>query len=307
MRSSPAIALLLVAAPAVLSSQSPTPAPTALDWSSEDSSRIAFLTTHGHARQAGRIAVWAPDDSLDAQWLDAFVDSLAAGVAGLDSLIGSPHPWQRIGSRTLQYYLSPGRFVSHASGNAAIFISLSHVRSGNGPFLHEAAHELLAPPAPFAPDEYGDSLAVARAESQYPLWLNEGFADYVAQTAAAATGFREGDIFEIGGLAVVDSACAARLAASPRRKEILTKVGDQGFLDALFTTDRAQVAPIYYTCSQSFTKYVVDRIGVRAVASLFPHVPDGTWLADLEASAGEPLGGVRRAWLEKLRVPPSDW
>ncbi|MEP7326081.1 MAG: hypothetical protein ABI836_09055 [Gemmatimonadota bacterium] len=253
---------------------------------------------------AGRIVVWAPDDSLDGGWLAALVDSLGRGVAGLDSLIGSPYPWQRIGSRPLNYYLSPGRFVSHASGNGAIFISLTRVRGRNAPFLHEAAHELLAPPVPFSPDEYRDSVAIARAEEKYPLWLNQGFADYVAQAVSAATGFKEGDVFEIGGLAVVDSVCAARRASSPRRKEILSKVGDQGFLDALFTTERADVAPIYYACSQSFTQYVVDRIGVRRVVALFPHVPDGTWLADLKAAAGAPLDRLRVAWLGTLGVQP---
>jgi hypothetical protein len=294
---------LLLAAPGLLSSQATTPT-TPLDWSSEDSARIAFLTTHGHGHPAGRIVVWAPDDSLDAAWLAAFVDSLGRGVAGLDSLIGSPYPWQRIGTRPLQFYLSPGRFVSHASGNASIFISLNRVRSGSAPYLHEAAHELLAPPVPFSPDEYGDSLAVARAEEKYPLWLNEGFADYVAQSVSAATGFKEGDVFEIGGLAVVDSVCAARLTTSPRRKEILSKVGDQGFLDALFTTERTDVAPIYYACSQSFTKYVVDRIGVRRVVALFPQVPSGAWLADLKASAGKSLDQLRLEWLGKLGVQP---
>jgi hypothetical protein len=235
----------------LLSSQA-TPPPTSLDWSSEDSARIAFLTTHGHGHPAGRIVVWAPDDSLDAGWLAAFVDFPRPrcgrpGFSHRESL-----SLQRIGIRPLQFYLSPGGSSSHASGNASIFISLNRVRSGSAPYLHEAAHELLAPPVPFSPDEYGDSLAVARAEEKYPLWLNEGFADYVAQSVSAATGFKEGDVFEIGGLAVVDSVCAARLTTSPRRKEILSKVGDQGFLDALFTTERTDVAPsIMHAASRS--------------------------------------------------------
>ena len=57
----------------------------------------------------------------------------------------------------------------------------------------------------------------------------------------------------------VDSTCAARLAESPRRSEILEKIGGQGRLEALFTEDRQTVAPTYYACSQAFTKYLVDR------------------------------------------------
>ena len=71
---------------------------------------------------------------------------------------------------------------------------------GTAPFLHEASHELLAPLPPYSPDEYPDSAAEQRAASEFPFWLSEGFADYLAQVVAAGAGCREGDVFEIGGL-----------------------------------------------------------------------------------------------------------
>jgi hypothetical protein len=179
-------------------------------------------------------------------------------------------------------------------------ISLNRVRQGQAPFLHEASHELLAPPPPFYPYEYPDSAAEERAAARFPQWLSEGLPDYLAQAAAAATGFREGDVFEIGGLTKVDSTCAARLSTSPRRPEILAKVGGQGRLDALLTTERQEVAPTFYACSHSFTKYLVDRIGVRAVVALFPSIQAGTWVADLAEAAGETLPALRRAWLRRL-------
>ena len=296
MRSLGCAALLLATLTVALWSQA-APAPAPLNWSADDSARVAFVTARGRAYRTAHVTVWAPADSLDAQWLPRFVDSLSASLAALESLIGGPYGWQRLGRRPVTYYLSPGRFVSHASGLGAVFISLSRVRQGGAPFLHEAVHELLAPPPPFSPDEYPDSLTQERAAAGFPLWLSEGLADYVAQATAAATGFREGDVFEIGGLARVDSVCVARLAASPRRAQILDKVGGQGFLEALFTTERAEVAPIYYACSQSFSKFLVERIGVRAVVALFPKVASGTWLTDVAAAAGKPLGAVRSDWL----------
>ena len=282
---------------ACLLAQTPAAPPAPLNWDSDDSARVAFLTAHGRAYTGAQVIVWAPPDSLDARWLASFVDSLATGVAALRRLMGGAYAWQRIGQRPVTFYLSPGRFVSHASGAGAVFISLARVRSGGAPYLHEAAHELLAPPAPFAPFEYADSVAEARAAARFPQWLNEGFPDYLAQATASATGFHEGDVFAIGGLAKVDSTCAARLAQSPRRAEILEKVGLQGRLAALFTTERAEVAPVFYACSQSFTKYVVDRVGVRTVVAAFPHIPGGTWVADLEAAAGTSLEALRSAWL----------
>jgi hypothetical protein len=281
----------------VLGAQTPPPAP--LDWSSDDSARVAFLTANGRAYTRPQVIVWAPLDSLDAKWLAAFVDSLAAGLDSMRRLIGA-HAWQRIGRGPVTYYLSPGRFVSHGSGVGAVFISLTRVRDRKAPYLHEAAHELLATLTPFFPFEYGDSIAAERAAAGFPYWLSEGLPDYLAQQAAGAAGFHEGDVFDIGGLAKVDSTCAARLAASPRREEILERVGRTGSLEALFTTDRPQVAPVFYACSQSFTKYVVDRVGIRAVVASIPSVPAGTWPAELEAAAGTSLEALRSAWLAAI-------
>jgi hypothetical protein len=215
-----------------------------------------------------------------------------------------PYTWQRLGSRPIRFYLSPGRFVSHADGRGGVFISLNRVRHRDAPFLHEAAHELLAPPPPFSPFEYPDSLDEERAAARFPFWLSEGLPDYLAQTTAAATGFPEGDVFAIGGLAKADSVCAARLAASSRQAEIRDRVGRPGRLEALFTTDRAEVAPVYYACSQSFTKRVVARLGLPAVVALFPRIPTRAWRTALESAAGEPLERLRRAWLTALGLTP---
>jgi hypothetical protein len=62
------------------------------------------------------------------------------------------------------------------------------------------------------------------------------------------------------------------------------------------------VAPIYYACSQSFTKYLVGRIGLPATVALFPRISDGSWRTVLETAAGESLEGVRRKWLTALGV-----
>jgi hypothetical protein len=293
-------ASLLLALSARLSAQSPAPA--ALDWASEDSSRIAFVTAHGQARQYPGVVIWALADSLDPAWFEPFEDSIAAGVRALRTLVGV-HSWQRIGRRPVVYYLSPGRFISHATGHDTVFIALGHIQRGWAPFLHEAAHELLDPPAPFAPFEYPDSLEGERALARFPYWLNEGMPDYLAQAVVQATGFREGDVFDIGGLARVDSTCGARLSGHPRRAEIAARIGGTGPLDALFTTEREQVAPAFYACSQSFTRFLVDRVGVEAMVALFPGIPDGTWLAELERRAGAALPALRRAWLASLHVP----
>ena len=86
MRTLGCSALLLATVTAALRSQA-APAPAPLNWSADDSTRVAFVTAHGRAYRAAHVTVWAPVDSLDAQWLPRFVDSLSASLATLDSLI----------------------------------------------------------------------------------------------------------------------------------------------------------------------------------------------------------------------------
>ncbi|MFN8571248.1 MAG: hypothetical protein U0132_04270 [Gemmatimonadaceae bacterium] len=271
-----------------------------LDWSAEDSSRIAELRASGQQVTRPHAVLWAPRDSIARATLAALADSVDRGLTAVMELIGAPMSWQRIGSNPVIYYLSPNRFVSHASGLGAVFIAVSRVRDGTAPFLHEALHELLAPHPPFWWDEYPDSINQAEHRAQQPLWLMEGMPDYLAQVAADRAGVHEGDVFQIGGNAGTDSACVNRVTASSKGDEILASVGRNQRLEALFTTDRATVAPAFYACSRSFAKFIVGRIGVPAAVDLFPAIQRGEWEQQLERVAREPTQGLRRAWLMSL-------
>jgi hypothetical protein len=214
-------------------------------------------------------------------------------------LIGAPLPWQRIGERRVVFYIAPDRFVSHASGMCDVFISFWRVPQGKAPFLHEALHELLAPHAPFSFWEFPDTIAQQQRAESSPLWLLEGLPDYLAQLAAARTGIPEGDVFDAGGAATIDSVCAARVRDNPRAAAAVEAIGRSGRPAQLFTTERTVVAPVFYPCSHSFTKFVVERIGIARTVALFPAIKAGNWEAVLSGHAG-PLADLRRAWARKL-------
>jgi hypothetical protein len=271
-----------------------------IDWSADDSSRIAWLEQHGRTVRGRYAIVVAPADSVAEVAQRALTDTLDRGVTALRKLMGAPHPWQRIAERPVKFYVSPDRFISHASGQDVVLVPLGRARNGTAPFLHEASHELLFARAPFTPWEYADTLVANKMDERWPLWLFEGLPDYLAQAVAASEHLHEGDVFTVGGLAVVDSVCAARANANPRRAELLRVVGATGRVDALFTTDRATVAPAFYACAQSMTKFLVERVGVRQIVALFPAIKTGSWEKDLGQAAGMPLVELRRRWLDKL-------
>jgi hypothetical protein len=196
--------------------------------------------------------------------------------------------------------------ISHASGQVVVFISMFHVRNGTAPYLHEALHELLAPPPPFFYREYPDTVMAEAKFQAMPYWLMEGLPDHLAQVAAARAGTREGDVFVIGGPSRADSACAARLDGHPFRSDLLRTLGGRGAVDQLFTTDRIRVAPAFYACAQSFAGYLVETIGLERSVALFPAIRRGDWIPELERAAFMPLDTLRARWQSRLGLagPP---
>lgn len=281
----------------------PAPAPQTLDWNADDSAHIAWLDTHGRRMAAGGVVVAAPPEEMPEAWQAALVDSLDRGVVELRRLIGS-HSWQRMGDQPIRYYLVSERMISHASGKGVVFISMFHVRNGQAPYLHEAAHELLAPPPPFFYAEYPDTVEAEAKFQAMPYWLAEGLPDVLARQAASAAQTVEGDVFKIGGLGKADSTCAARLRDNPYRAPLLRAIGGEGAVDALFTTDRPKVAPTFYACAQSMANYLVARIGMEAAVALFPVMKSGDWHGSFERAVGMPVAAFGAAWRARLGLDP---
>jgi hypothetical protein len=295
-RTPPGSALLLLAA----CYSSGPPAAQPLRWNAGDSAHVALLDAEGR-RIAGRhVVVHVLPLEMPEVWQAALVDSLDRGIAELHRLMGAPLSWQRIGGRPVRYYLVSERMISHASGQGVVFISMFHVRNGTAPYLHEALHELLAPPPPFFYREYPDTVMAEAKFQAMPYWLMEGLPDYLAQVAAARAGTREGDVFATGGPDRADSTCAARLEGHELRSELLRTLGGRGAVDQLFTTDRIRVAPAFYACAQSLAGYLVGTIGVDRTVALFPAIREGEWIPVLERAAAVPLDTLRARWQSRL-------
>jgi hypothetical protein len=273
-----------------------------LRWRDDDSLHVAALRS-GVSVAGRRVVAWFPRDSVPAGHMRALVDSLDAALPALQRFVGGPYPWQRLGNGRVTYYFAPGRFVPHTS-DSAVFIPLWRMKAGAAPHLHETVHVLTLPSAPYYPWELGDSVVVARVRARLPLWLAEGYADYVAKGVAAELPFNEGNGLATGTHAQVDSICAERLRG-PRGAEVARYVGAPGVLPALFTTDRNEVAPTFYACSSSFTKFLAERTDAPFLASLFPHIIAGGMEARLRARTGRTLPDLRREWLERIGAPAS--
>jgi hypothetical protein len=265
-----------------------------LNWSADDPTRIAYLHEHGVRVEGQQVIVWLPPEALAEPQRQELVDNLDRGVTALRALIGA-HPWQRLRDQKITYYISPERFIAHATGRATILMPLARLQEGRAPFLHESVHELLFPQPPSSPDDLSN-VGMRVPLTSRPGWLIEGMADYVAQTVAAETGFAEGDVFNVGGLARADTTCVQRLQG-PRGAEVLRFIGEAGAPEALFTTERQAVAPTFYACAQSFTKFLVARIGLPAMVELFPLIREGKVDERLAQLTQSSLPLLRAEWL----------
>ena len=302
--------LSITCVPSILVAASQQPAQR-LDWSADDGRRISDLHEHGRRTEGKMAVLWSPAGVLDDGASAQLIERLDKGIAALRQLIGT-HAWQEVRDEKLRFYVSDDQFVSHATSGGVVLIQLPRLRDGRAPFLHEAAHALLARPIARGGAPPLDSATQDRLIATRPQWLVEGIADHLAQTAAQMAGVSEGDVFDIGGLGKVDHTCATRMATATG-KEIGRYIGVLDAPTALFTTDRFEIAPIFYACAFSYTKFLAAQIGLQELIALMELQsrvnratdpisigPDGV-LPRVETLTGKPTEKVQAEWLKHVQ------
>ncbi len=260
-----------------------------------DSERVAYLTENGVRVEVGRVVVWLPPDTLSSAERRSLVERLSRGLEAVEGFTYGPRRWQRFRRPRVEYYFHPSRFGSHANPDGWVFIPFELLQDGRAPILHETTHALLNPPAPYLPEEYADEEEARAAYASWPLWLTEGLTDYIAKTVSAQTGIPEGDVFDLGSADEMDSGCA-RMLSLPAGAEVMPFIGAPGAPDSL-RQRRREVAPIFYGCAASFSKFLVGLLGIEPIVDLIPE-PDPH--GKLEELTGMSIEMLRSSWLEHI-------
>ena len=284
-------------------------APQQLNWSADDSKRIAALHQAGMRTDGQKAVLWTPPGAIDCAHAAQLMERLDKGVTELRLVIGS-HSWQYVKDQRIVFYVSDDQFVSHALGDESVIIPLIRLQDGRAPFIHEAAHALVSR-GPFSDQQPLAPAVLDRVRATRPQWLTEGIADYLAQTAVKRAVITDGDVFDNGGIDQIDTTCARRLA-TPAGQEIAPLIGSTGTFPALFTTERGKYAPAFYACAFSYTKYLAALIGNNELIGLMDLMskidrstnpvtigPDGV-LPRIEKLTGKSAPAVRAEWLASL-------
>jgi hypothetical protein len=249
---------------------------------------VETLHARGAKLERARNVVWFDPDELARADGDRLADAIASGITDVEKMLGVSFD----STEKLEFFVTAefGQTSMTTRTPRRVFLSLERVRERRAPYIHETVHCLaFQRAAAFRED-------IAREE--LPLWIIEGFPNYVQAALAEKSDY----LLEhpmIPGNARVDDE-ARRVLASPIGPELVEFVGRGGSPQRL--DDRERVARPFYALSQSFTKRLMEVVGIRSFAvKLMPLLWDRQAFAKaVQESTGTPLEQIRRDWLTRL-------
>jgi hypothetical protein len=221
-------------------------------------------------RVRGAVEVRAQAGSLTAAQIDEFADLAEKGAGDIAKFTGVELAKQRI-----VIYLAPSVEMSHTYTGSSrhqprIFIDSDRVPDHTAPYIHELVHAVV-----------GDG---------GPMWLEEGFAEWVASSVATKYG---------GYYAPVMTAANDRIDAQARMA--IARSRGAGETRTWFGTEEPQPSSqherrTFYILAHSFTKFLADTLGTTRLVSIH-RADDVQALARVSGVSNEEW---ERRWLAEL-------
>jgi len=184
-------------------------------------------------------------EGLDVRERDAFVRLADRGIADLEDLLAPSRALPPRQER-VRYVVSRRVDMSRTFGRT-VLLPLERVKSRSAPYLHETVHALVRAP-------------------HHSTWLSEGLACYLESWVAENVGGYDAHVFSRAGDHGIHEA-ARRYLRTPPGQGVLPWVGAPGDPPSL-EEDRSGVARPFYVLAHSFTKYLVERLGLAVVVRL---------------------------------------
>jgi hypothetical protein len=209
-------------------------------------------------------------------WSEAarFLGLLDRGIADIESYLRPAAP-EGLREGRIEYRVVDDLPFSMTRGRHVSLLA-ERVRTDSAPYLHETVHVLV--PAP-----------------NRSLWLSEGFASFVESHVSETIGGYDAHVFSRSGNRGVDTE-AARYLSGDRGRDVLPYVGVPGEPPEM-ESERRRVAAPFYVLSQSFAKFLVERVGLaRVIALVSSRDPEG----DLARASGRTVESWKAEWLAAI-------
>jgi hypothetical protein len=247
-------------------------APAAMADFSDDFHTVNEVDRNAAVRVRNAVEVHCLDGSLTPAQLDDFADLAEKGAGDIARFTGLPPRKQRI-----LIYLSPRIEISHTYPHyrgsvhheARVFIDSERVEHHTAPYLHELVHAVV-----------GDGGA---------MWLEEGFASWVASSVATKYGGYYAPVLS-GGNDRVDG----------QARDVLERSRGAAEAAAWFESDSPDLSQrerrSFYVLSHSFTKYLGKTLGISRLVRI--HRANN--VHSLELVTGTSLDDWRTRWMASL-------
>jgi hypothetical protein len=235
----------------------------------DDRSLMAEVDQNPLVRVRGNIEVRTGAGSLTAGQIDEFAALAEKGAADIARFTGVEPP------KHIVIYLSPKVGISHTYTGSSrhqprVFIDSERVPDHTAPYLHELVHAVV-----------GDGGA---------MWLEEGFASWVASSVATKYGGYYASVLSAGN-DHVDAQARSVMARSPNPGEARTWfTGDEPHLSS--QSERRA----FYILAHSFTKYLATTLGTSRLVNI--HRADDVHA--LAKVSGVSNAEWERRWLAEL-------
>jgi hypothetical protein len=237
----------------------PAGARSALEWSRYDT---------------GRATLYVEDGALTTAQASRFSRLLERGIADIETYLGPAAP-DGLRRGPIVYRVGDSQPYSMTRGRT-VYLPPERVRADAAPYLHETVHVLV--PAPHR-----------------SVWLSEGFASFVESHVSESMGGYDARVFSRAGNRGVDGE-AARWLAREAGRTVLPYVGVPGEPPRMLA-ERRRVAAPFYVLSQSFAKFLVERLGLgRVIALVSSRDPE----AALARVSGRPAEAWKADWLTSI-------
>ena len=239
---------------------------------SDDFHTVNEVDRNAAIRVRDHIEVHSLDGSLTPAQLDDFADLAEKGAGDIVRFTGVKPRTQRI-----LIYLSPRIDISHTYPHypgslhreARVFIDSERVDHHTAPYLHELVHAVV-----------GDGGA---------MWLEEGFASWVASSVAMTYGGYYAPVLSQDNTRVDDQ---ARAVLERSRGAAEAAVWFDSDSPDLSQRDRRS----FYILSHSFTKYLANTLGTARLVRI--HRANNVRV--LELTSGISLDEWRTRWMSSL-------
>ncbi|MGI8811543.1 MAG: hypothetical protein ACR2IH_03325 [Pyrinomonadaceae bacterium] len=237
------------------------------------------LRHEGVKYEMKRAVVWAEKDSLTQDEIKEFSSLVNQGIIGIEKYLSVKVDKKHYRAKKIEYFISSKAGISHTSSEDKPFVYIRpiKVKDKQAPYIHETTHVIAW-----------------KTES---LWLSEGFASHVQTYVSKHYGGYGGYPFnpenkDIDQLAKI-------ILKVEISKKVLPLIGlnglpysfneEQSKMASIVFEDRKVAAPAFYNLSESFVKFLVEKVGMKKLRKIYE-------AADSQASILKLTGKIVDEW-----------